>query len=415
MTFEFFLPSKEGQNYIYLRVKNSKQKSNNTFRTPLKISPENWDEKKQRPTNIYKKKYKILNKKLDNIKIYFIENINKKDAEGKTYCHRTLAREINKICNGKEPELPKNSFLHYTQQYINIRKELICNSTYKRYKVFYHLLERYEGYVLKRLYIETINADFVNNFIRFGKEEEYSENTIYRTIHFVKTILNFAERKGVRTAIRELELRRERQFKEMVTLTEQEIIKIKTVPVPEELQAAKDWLLISCYTGQRFSDFMSFKTDKIQKINGKDCLSFKQQKTQKQITLPLHPTVINTIERNGNTFPKKMDIQHYNNDIKKIAQLASLNEPVKARKRIGYRTKNVYAEKWEILSSHIGRRSFATNFYGKIPTALLMEATGHSSEQMFLKYINPINQDRILSLSNYFDKMYEERMGVGVL
>ena len=39
-----------------------------------------------------------------------------------------------------------------------------------------------------------------------------------------------------------------------------------------------------------------------------------------------------------------MDIQHYNNDIKKIAQLACLNEPVKARKRMGYRTKDVNAE-----------------------------------------------------------------------
>lgn len=365
MTLEFFLPSKERRNYIYLRVKNSPQKSNNTFRTPLKISPENWDEKKQRPTNIYKKKYKLLNNKLDSIKIYFAENLNKKDAEAKTYCHRTLAREITKICSDKKTDLPKTSFLFYMQQYINCRKELICNSTYKRYKVFYHLLERYEGYVLKRLYIDTINSDFINDFIRFGKEEEYSENTIYRTIHFVKTILNFAERKGIRTAVRELELRREKQFKEMVTLTEQEIVRIKTLEVPEELQAAKDWLLISCYTGQRFSDFMSFKIEKIQNINGTNCLSFKQQKTQKQIILPLHPTVINTIERNGNAFPKTMDIQHYNHDIKKIAQLASLNELVKARKRIGYRTKDVYTEKWEILTSHIGRRSFATIFLAK--------------------------------------------------
>ena len=106
-------------------------------------------------------------------------------------------------------------------------------------------------------------------------------------------------------------------------------------------------------------------------------------------------------------------MQHYNNDIKKIAQLASLNEFVKARKRIGYRTKDVYTEKWEILTSHIGRRSFATNFYSKIPTALLMEATGHSTEQMFLRYINPVNNERILSLSNYFDKMYEERLMAG--
>ena len=413
MTLEFFLPSKERRNYIYLRVKNSSQKSNNTFRTPLKISPENWDEKKQRPTNIYKKKYKLLNNKLDSIKIYFAENLNKKDAEAKTYCHRTLAREITKICSDKKTDLPKTSFLFYMQQYINCRKELICNSTYKRYKVFYHLLERYEGYVLKRLYIDTINSDFINDFIRFGKEEEYSENTIYRTIHFVKTVLNFAERKGIRTAVRELELRRERQFKEMVTLTEQEIIKIKTMFVPEKLQAAKDWLLISCYTGQRFSDFMNFKTNKIQKIDGKDCLSFKQQKTQKQITLPLHPTVIDTIEKNGNAFPKTMDMQHYDDDIKKIAQLASLNELVKARKRIGYRTKDVYTEKWEILTSHIGRRSFATIFFGKIPTPLLMAATGHSSEQIFMRYINPVDNERILSLGNYFDKMYEETLIAG--
>lgn len=83
---------------------------------------------------------------------------------------------------------------------------------------------------------------------------------------------------------------------------------------------------------------------------------------------------------------------------------------MKARKRFGFRSKFVQAEKWEFLTSHIGRRSFATNFYGKIPTPLLMEATGHSTEQMFLQYINPVDKDRILSLSNYFDKMYEERL-----
>ena len=58
-------------------------------------------------------------------------------------------------------------------------------------------------------------------------------------------------------------------------------------------------------------------------------------------------------------------------------------------------------KKWEILSSHIGRRSFATNFYSKIPTALLMEATGHTTENVFLKYINPVDENRVISLSNY--------------
>ena len=42
-----------------------------------------------------------------------------------------------------------------------------------------------------------------------------------------------------------------------------------------------------------------------------------------------------------------------------------------------------------------------------------MAATGHSSEQIFMRYINPVDNERILSLGNYFDKMYEETLIAG--
>lgn len=409
MTFEFFLPQSGNLKNIHINFTDKQLNKSFTFRTALRIPEQDWDREKQRPDNIYLKKYKKLNHKLNSIKLGIAECIREKRKDKKLPVHRTIAREIKEICSGQTESLPENSLLFYMQCYIDSRKELICHSTYKRYKVFFHLLERFEGFICKRLYIDEVNSDFIKDFILFGKEEEYSENTVYRTIHFVKTILNFAERKGIRTAVRELEIRREKQSKEIVTLTEKEIIQIKKTDVPKELQSAKDWLLISCYTGQRFSDFMHFNTEQLKRINGKMCISFTQQKTQKQILLPLHPTVINAFSRNGNNFPKAMDIRQYNEGIKEIAKLAHLNEPVKARKRIGYRSKDVHTEKWKTLSSHIGRRSFATNFYGKIPTPLLMEATGHSTEQMFLKYINPTDNERILCLGSYFDKIYEER------
>lgn len=323
-----------------------------------------------------------------------------------------MSRKIKSSCAEKRKEFPENTLLYYAKCYIDAKKEFICPSTYKRYKVFFRVLERFEGFSYRRYCLEQVNSNFVREFIVFGKEEEYSENTIYRTIHFVKTILNFAERKGIRTCVRELEIRREKQKKEVVTLTEQEIAQIQSTKVPKHLEAAKDWLLISCYTGQRFSDFIHFQSKQLKEIDGKTCILFTQQKTKKEILLPLHPAVLHTIEKNGNGFPALMDIQNYNSEIKEIAKLANLNESIKARKRLGFRTKEVEAEKWEILSSHIGRRSFATNFYGKIPTPLLMEATGHSTEQMFLRYINPVDKDRILSLSNYFERMYEERVAV---
>ena len=48
----------------------------------------------------------------------------------------------------------------------------------------------------------------------------------------------------------------------------------------------------------------------------------------------------------------------------------------------------VSKEKWEVVGSHVGRRSFATNFYGKIPTPLITSITGHLTESSFLLYIN---------------------------
>ena len=405
MIFEFFLSTNGKQKNILLNLNDTTLNKTYTFRTHLRILTDDWDSERQRPINIYLKKFKKLNAKLDSLKKELADHIREGRSQKKQLHQRLLARKIKAVCSGKTPELSENSLLHYMKWYIDIKKELVCHSTYKRYKVFYHLLERFEGFVCKKLYVEEINVDFIRDFMVFGKEEEYSENTIYRTIHFVKTILNFAERKGVRTCVRELEVRREKQSKQVITLTENEIVQIEQTDVPKKLQAAKDWLLISCFTGQRFSDFIHFDLNNLNLIKGKTCLSFVQQKTKKGMILPLHPKVLELINQKGGSFPSFLDNHLYNEQIKQVGKYANINDTIKARKRIGFRTKDVEVQKYEVLTSHIGRRSFATNFYGKIPTPLLMEATGHSTEQMFLKYINPNNDERILALGDYFDRV----------
>ncbi|MEN5133433.1 hypothetical protein [Elizabethkingia anophelis] len=126
--------------------------------------------------------------------------------------------------------------------------------------------------------------------------------------------------------------------------------------------------------------------------------------------IPLHPEVISIIDKNEGHFPPSLNIKQYNDDIKEIARISGINETLKTRKRIGHRTKSLIIEKWQAITSHIGRRSFATNFYGKIPTPLLIEVTGHSTEKMFLNYINPIDNERVIALSNHFDRIYNNKI-----
>jgi integrase len=69
------------------------------------------------------------------------------------------------------------------------------------------------------------------------------------------------------------------------------------------------------------------------------------------------------------------------------------NNPKTRRKEI------VEAPKYAFVTSHIMRRSFASNYYGKIETPLLLNITGHSKERAFLTYITRHqNKDILVNL-----------------
>ncbi|CAM3689889.1 phage integrase SAM-like domain-containing protein [Elizabethkingia occulta] len=380
---------------------------NNQFfklRTPFSICKEEWNHDKSRPKNIYIKKYKELNYKLDFLKIELSKYLNERIQNKKSFSKYSISKIVLNICSENHTHYPENSLLYFMLIYIQNKKVSISHSTYKRYMVFFNLIRKFEGFIIKQQSIEDINPEFINRFIIYGRNEAYSESTILRTLNFVKTILNFVEKKGIKTAVRELELKQKKVSKEVLFLTEQEIKKIKQTTLPDALIPARNWLIISCYSGQRFSDFMAFSKEKITKIEDIICIKFIQQKTKKEILLPLHPAIINILQQNGNCFPRHMNIGDYNRDIRLIAKYAGINTILNVKKRIGFRTKQLFLEKWQAISSHIGRRSFATNFYGKIPTPLLMGATGHSSEQIFLQYINHMDKERAVSLASYFNK-----------
>ena len=82
----------------------------------------------------------------------------------------------------------------------------------------------------------------------------------------------------------------------------------------------------------------------------------------------------------------------YNRYIKEVCRLAGIDSVIdwsfRDPKTKRYVSKKV--PKWKAVTSHIGRRSFATNFYGKINTSLLIDATGHSTEVQFLRYVGNV-------------------------
>ncbi|REG96165.1 phage integrase SAM-like domain-containing protein [Flavobacterium aquicola] len=324
--------------------------------------------------------------------------------------------------------LPKG-LLKYFDYFIECKKNEITNGTLKKYNVTKHLLQRYEKDNKTVTQIIDVNEKFKLDFEKYCLKNNYAPNTISKDLRTLKTVCNHAKYNGIKTS-HQLDTIKTPNYKtEKIYLTFDELQKIENVDkrkLNDNYDNAKDWLIISCYTGQRISDFMRFTKDMIRYEKNKEgvlkpFIEFTQVKTDKIMTVALHPKVIELLNKRNGNFPKVISDPKYNLFIKQVCRIAKIDQKIKGSKlndlnkedETEKKTKNKdevkqYRKelgifpKWELITSHVGRRSFATNFYGKIPTTYLMNVTGHSTEVMFLNYIGKSNKDLAMELTNYF-------------
>jgi len=312
----------------------------------------------------------------------------------------------------QKKEIPTD-LIKYIDYYIDYRKNEITKSTLKKIKVVKQLLIRFEASRNQTIFINEINDSFKNEFVNYCKKELYASGTIQRAFVWIKTFCKHARFLGIEIhyQLDGLNIKRSKKS-DKIYLTFEDLTKIENISknnLTDSLENAKDWLIISCYTGQRVSDFMNFTDEQIRIGDGKYLIEFTQKKTGKNMTVPLHSKVLEILKKRNGKFPYKISDQKYNDFIKTVCELAELNQPTKGSKMKEtdegsgiYRKQSGTYKKHELVTSHIGRRSFATNFYGKIPTTYLIYITGHTTESMFLNYIGKSNKDLALEMTKYF-------------
>ena len=303
----------------------------------------------------------------------------------------------------------------YLLHYIDAKRTEVTESTIKKCNVIKQLLTRYQSHYKKNLLLTDIDTNFKTHFENYCLSNGYAPNTIARTIRFIKTICKHAKSNGLETSYQLDSIKVKYHKTESIYLTVNELEAIeKTSDLVEHLDNARDWLLISCYTGQRVSDFMRFTKEMIRFEKNKEgvlkpLIEFTQKKTGKEMTVPLSQKVMDILSKRNGEFPRAISDQKYNDYIKIVCREAKITQKVNgsvisetAPESGIYRKETGVFEKCDLVTSHIGRRSFATNNYGTIPTSFLIYVTGHSTEAMFLNYIGKSNKDIAMELTNYF-------------
>ena len=120
----------------------------------------------------------------------------------------------------------------------------------------------------------------------------------------------------------------------------------------------------------------------------------------------MHRQVKEILQKNNGNFPKSISEQKFNLYVKEVCKIVGLDEPVKGSK-MNSKTKRKESgvfPKYELVTSHICRRSFATNLYGKLDSATIMGITGHKTEKEFIKYIKTTSHQHAEKLKEYWEK-----------
>ncbi|MBK9477837.1 MAG: tyrosine-type recombinase/integrase [Bacteroidia bacterium] len=399
-TANYYLQSKKNPAVIYVRLRDGKT-IDAKAKTNLVVDPDEWSAAKGQPKSNKEEGLKLLTTKLDKLKGRLFDAYNKRELQDKIDSN-WLKTFINppEVIEGVPTKL-----IEYIDYFILHKKNVVGSSTYKRNRVYKALIERFQMAMGRDYYIRDVDADFQLNFEKYCDEQNYAHNTIARTLKFIKTICFHARKNRVEVHFQMENIKVKLTKVNKVYLTLEEIKKIENkVYASDYHDNARDWLIISCETGQRVSDFMRFRKGQIRYESEVPLIEFTQLKTNKKMAIPLSKKVLGILQKRKGEFPRQISDQRYNEYIKEVAKLAGITSKTEGSKMNNKTNRKVTGvfPKYQLVASHIGRRSFATNNFGKIPTALLCYITGHSTEKMFLEYIGKTETENAIQFAKYF-------------
>jgi site-specific recombinase XerD len=410
-TVRFYLQSRSDSAPIYCRFSHGRD-LNIKVRTGQSCNPDSWSKLKGLPSE-RDANFKKLRAQLNTLSAEIINQFNDANSKG-IVADKFWLQSVIDVYFGKAKPKHTEGLVEVAQHYIenlpftvssNGKKVGVAKATIGKYKNILRLIVEFEKFKSKRYAVKDVNSAFRSQFIKFLTDEKgLTSNTVGRYIKFLKTFAFSARSRGIEISDQVNDFKGYTLKIPKITLSEAELTILRNLKfASDRLTIARDWFIIGCYTGQRVSDLLRMNSSMIKQMEGFMFIELEQVKTKKMVQIPVHREVSAILNRYMGNFPPKLTdnisaaATELNRYLKVICRQAGFTQQTKGFLRdlkTGEYKEGMY-EKWQLITTHTCRRSFATNFYGleSYPTPLLMNVTGHATEKQFLDYIgkNPID------------------------
>lgn len=350
--------------------------------------------------------YNIINKRLTAIRA----NLDLHFADVDTSTKDEVKALLNKVCRKPEKKVDQPEDLTFFGLFDKYIKDEVSAGSRPIMKTVFNHWRQYEEKRNIKLTFEAVTVDVLKDFEKYlVSESEKSvkgktvkapkgKNTVIRIMKNTRAFWNYArtelKKKGIEISYpfgkEGHKISKETYGKPIyITTDERNFLFHATLP-NERLSRVRDLFVFQCLIGARVGDMIRLKKSNIQ--NG--VLSYIPRKTKEkdetEATVPLHAMAIEILNRydipDGSLLPFISD-QRYNVYIKELFEVVGLTRVVT---RTHPRTKKEEQVRLcDIASSHMARRAFVGNLYGKVDNGIISSMSGHKDDsKSFARYRN---------------------------
>lgn len=385
-------------------------------KTGFSVIFSDWGAKKQRlkikatTTNV-----DYINNELNTLETFIIDKYNK-DYNGKKFISKSWLKDSVSDFFGRveENEEYKAYLVPWAEKFIETapgrlyRGKQIKPRSIKNYISALNKLKAFEKHHNTKYRFEDINLEFHKSFIKYCREiEKLNNNSIGSLISRIKTFCREIELEGfkVNPQYKSNNFNSPKNETFDIYLNEDEINQIYNhdFSSSERLDNARDLFIIGLRTGLRISDFLRIGKENILG----NVINITTIKTEQNLTIPIHPQFKAVLEKRDGFLPSKLSDQKFNKYIKEVCEKAEIKTPTygaKIKKGSNRKELGVFP-KHELVSSHICRRSMATNlFLAEFDPLIISKATGHKSIQQLTVYIKASQDEHIKMISDHWKK-----------
>jgi integrase/recombinase XerD len=370
--------------------------------TGEKINPKNWNARTER-VKASEADYLDINESLDDlerdIKEAMREGISLDELEKKVFHKQAVKPAVNKYdLNYAWNEWKLHNQAQLSREYI------------KKFKTVITHLNTFQP----DLSLDAINPKWLNRYLEWCmKEEKDSKGKVTKTALSNGSLTNHT--KLLRLLLKEAGLKNDFLNTGMDTtgqrifLTWPEVEQlISYAPQTQRLQDTKDVFLFGVFTGLRYSDVQNLKSSDVQAQGDYTVIRITQIKTREQLTIALNDYALEIIDKHKGRYTNCLPVvsnQKLNAALKDLCKAAGINSPVTRIRYYGSLRKEQRMEKWQLVSTHTARHTFATlSLERGMDVTLLSKTLGHSDLSTTMIYAKIVDERKHQAMRDVWNK-----------